>query len=119
MVQPTSIRRPKPAAPEHLGQSEAELYEQITRAYGLKDEASLKILEEGLKSLQIARECNEAIREQGRIVYEGRDDAGRGIGKQKLNPLCNLERDSRSAFLVAMKMLNLEMPRVLTRRQVW
>jgi hypothetical protein len=119
MVQPMPIRAAKPTVPTHLAQEEAELYASITRAYGLKDEAALVILEEGLRSLQIARECNEEIRLQGRIVFEGRDDAGRGIGRQKLNPLCNLERDSRAAFLTAMRQLNLELPRTLTKRQAW
>jgi hypothetical protein len=119
MVQPMPIRPAKPAIPMHLALEEAELYAQIVRAYGLRDEAALKILEEGLRSLQIARECNEEIRLQGRIVFEGRDDAGRGIGRQKLNPLCNLERDSRAAFLTAMRQLNLELPKTLTKRQAW
>jgi hypothetical protein len=119
MVQPMPIRTTKSMVPAHLAKQEAELYAQIVRAYGLRDEAALKILEEGLRSLQIARECNEEIRVQGRIVFEGRDDAGRGIGKQKLNPLCNLERDSRAAFLTAMRQLNLESPKTLTKRQAW
>jgi hypothetical protein len=70
MVQPMPIRPAKPTIPMHLADEEAALYAQITRAYGLKDEAALKILEEGLRSLQIARECNEEIRLQGRIVLK-------------------------------------------------
>ena len=90
------------------------------KAYGIKDEAAQKILEEGLRSLQIARECAAEIKLQGRIVWDGRDDAGRGIGKQKLNPLCNLERDSRAAFLGALRLLNLECPKnLMTKRQTW
>jgi hypothetical protein len=71
MVQTASIRPLKPVTPKDFGESEAELYGQIVRAYGLRDEASLKILEEGLRSLQIARECNEMIRVQGRIIFDG------------------------------------------------
>jgi hypothetical protein len=119
VIQSTPIRPAKPTIPSYLAAEEAALYASITRAYGIKDEAALKILEEGLRSLQISRECNEEIRVQGRIVWDGRDDAGRGIGKQKLNPLCNLERDSRAAFLTAMRQLNLELPRTLTKRQAW
>jgi hypothetical protein len=120
MVQPMPIRPAKPEAPAHLAPEEAALYAQITRAYGIKDEAALKILEEGLRSLQIARECAAEIKLQGRIVWDGRDDAGRGIGKQKLNPLCNLERDSRAAFLGALRLLNLECPKnLMTKRQTW
>jgi hypothetical protein len=118
MVQPMPIRPAKPTIPMHLASEEAELYAQIVRAYGLRD-AALKILEEGLRSLQISCECAEEIRVQGRIVFDGRDDTGRGIGKLKLNPLCNLERDSRAAFLTAMRQLNLELPRTLTKRQAW
>ncbi len=51
MVQPTPIRPAKPMIPSHLAPEEAELYAQITRAYGIKDEAAQKILEEGLRSL--------------------------------------------------------------------
>jgi hypothetical protein len=120
MVQPMPIRPAKPEAPAHLAPEEAALYAQITRAYGIKDEAAQKILEEGLRSLQIARECAAEIKLQGRIVWDGRDDAGRGIGKQKLNPLCNLERDSRAAFLGALRLLNLECPKnLMTKRQTW
>jgi hypothetical protein len=38
MAQPTPLRPTKSAAPVHLAAEEAELYGQIVRAYGLRDE---------------------------------------------------------------------------------
>src|SRR5262249_52955347 len=47
-------------APAHLGREEAALYSQIVRSYQLHgDEVSLRILEEGLASLQRARLARE------------------------------------------------------------
>jgi hypothetical protein len=110
-----------PAAAANLGKSERGLYQQLTRDYGLaNNQAALNIPTEGLTSLTIARECHEQIERDGRIIFDGRDDAGRGIGKQRLNPLVNVERDARAAFLTAMRMLGLDLGSGAgTKRSAW
>jgi hypothetical protein len=108
--------------PAHLGPAEQRLYVDIVRNYGLSgNEVALRILSEALTSLTIAGECHEQIKTEGRIVFDATGPNGEGIGKRKMNPLCVVERDARSAFMVGMKMLNLELvPKsAMSRKQVW
>jgi hypothetical protein len=66
----------------------------------------LAILNEALTSLKIARECHEQIGRDGRTYLVA--------GMPRVHPLCAIERDARSAFLVGMKTLNLELPKTAT-----
>jgi hypothetical protein len=112
MAQPTPLRPTKSAAPVHLAAEEAELYGQIVRAYGLRDEVSLKILEEACGSLQRARLARESIDRDGMTFADSK-------GKPKPHPLLVVERDSRAAALAAFRQLNLELPRTLSKRSAW
>jgi hypothetical protein len=113
MPQPTPLSRSKPAAPEYLGPEERSLFDEIIRAYGLRDEVSLKILSEALASLQRARLAREAIDAEGMTFLDDK-------GQPKGHPLLVVERDSRAAALSAFRQLNLELgPRITTKRQVW
>jgi hypothetical protein len=117
MPQPTPFRRKIQAAlrsevtPDHLGDEESALYEQIVRAYHLSDEVSRRILAEGLTSLQTARLCRETIAQQGLTVKSQR-------GAIRAHPLLTVERDSRAAALSAFKQLNLELPH-LGKKPQW
>jgi hypothetical protein len=103
MAQPTPLHPAKPSIPAPLVDGpEGELYATLVRSYGLRDAASLAILSEALTSLKIARECHEQIARDGRTHLVA--------GTPRLHPLCAVERDARSAFLVGMKTLNLELP---------
>lgn len=104
MPQPTPLHPAKPSIPTPLADGpEAELYATLVRSYGLRDAASLAILTEALTSLKIARECHEQIATEGRTHLVD--------GKPKPHPLLAVERDARSAFLVGMRTLNLELPK--------
>jgi hypothetical protein len=104
MAQPTLLRPVKPSVPASLVDGpEGELYATLVRSYGLRDAASLAILTEALTSLKIARECHEQIARDGRTHLVA--------GTPRIHPLCVVERDARSAFLVGMKTLNLELPK--------
>jgi hypothetical protein len=88
-------------------------YSQIVRAYGLRDEVSLRILEEACASLQRARMARETIDREGMTFPDAK-------GNPKMHPACVVERDSRAAALAAFRQLNLELPRISTnKRQVW
>jgi hypothetical protein len=107
MPQPTPFRPAKPTIPACLADGpEGELYATLVRSYGLRDAASLAILNEALTSLKIARECHEQIAKDGRTHLVA--------GTPRVHPLCAIERDARSAFLVGMKTLNLELPKSAT-----
>jgi hypothetical protein len=107
MASPTLLPRAKPTTPACLADGpEGELYATLVRSYGLRDAASLTILTEALTSLKIARECHEQLSKDGRTY--------RVAGQPRVHPLCAIERDARSAFLVGMKTLNLELPKTAT-----
>jgi hypothetical protein len=94
----------KPSIPACLADGpEGELYATLVRSYGLKDAASVAILTEALTSLKIARRCYEQLEREGRTYLVA--------GTPRVHPLVAAERDARSAFLVGLKMLNLELPR--------
>jgi hypothetical protein len=101
---PMPLRLAKISVPDHLGPQEAKLFLQIVRNYDLRDEVSLCILEEGLASLQRARLAREQIAREG-LTFTDKH------GQPRLNPACNVERDSRAAALSAFRQLNLELPR--------
>jgi hypothetical protein len=102
-AQPTPFRPAKPSIPASLAEGpEGELYVTLVRSYGLRDAASLAILTEALISLKIARECHAQLARDGRTYLVA--------GMPRVHPLCAIERDARSAFLVGMRTLNLELP---------
>jgi hypothetical protein len=103
MAQPTPFRTVKPSVPTCLADGpEGELYSTLVRSYGLRDAASLAILSETLISLKISRECHEQLARDGRTYLVA--------GMPRVHPLCAIERDARSAFLVGMRALNFELP---------
>jgi phage terminase small subunit len=115
MVSPTPLRpklKPSNGAPSHLAKVEADLFARIVRSYGLHDEVSRQILEEGLTSLQRAREARETIDREG-VSFRDR------WGQIKANPVCAIERDARAAALSAFRQLNLEMLRPKSKEIDW
>ena len=112
MTAPTPLRPTKSDAPAHLAREEAALYLQVARNYGLRDEISLKILEEAMASLQRARKARETIDKEGMTFLDGKD-------KPKPHPLLVVERDARAAALSAFRQLNLELPKSTNKRQLW
>jgi hypothetical protein len=112
MPAPVALKPAKSAVPSHLGKAEAELYAQVCRAFDMRDEVSLAILEEGLSSLQRCRLARETI-DRGGMVFEDK-------GRPKAHPLLPVERDSRAAALQAFKQLGLELPHsVGSKRSTW
>src|SRR4051794_32695066 len=112
MAAPTPIHAIKSDAPSHLGREEAALFNQIARSYGLRDEVSLRILEEGMASLQRARKAREVIDKDGMTFRDSK-------GQPRNHPLLFVERDARAAALSAFRQLNLELPRSTNKRQLW
>jgi hypothetical protein len=111
MPQPTPLPSRSRDIPDHLGREESALYAQIVKSYGLHDEVSQRILEEGLASLQRARLARETIAKDGMTVRDAKKQL-------KPHPLLTTERDSRAAALAAFKQLNLELPRI-AKKTAW
>jgi hypothetical protein len=63
--------------PGHLAKQEAALFDNVARAYYLRDEVSLRILAEAMPSLQRARKAREAIDKDGMTSSTARRSLGR------------------------------------------
>jgi Phage terminase, small subunit len=103
-ARPIPLPAAKHAVPAHLNAPEAALYGDIVKSYGLRDTASLKILEEACASLQRARLAREQIEREGMTFLDTKN-------QPKMHPCCAVERDARHAALAAFRQLNLELPR--------
>lgn len=70
--------------------------------YGIDDDAGLLLLQTALEAFDRMRQCQKAIRKDGAQVKDRFDQL-------KPHPLLNVERDSRSQMLAALKQLNLDL----------
>lgn len=98
---------PRPGAkaaksPAHLNAPERVLWRQLLSAHRFDDAASLALLRTAMEAHMRARRCREAIDRDGEAVSDR-------FGQTKSHPLLPAERDARSAFLAAMKLLGLDM----------
>ena len=70
--------------------------------YGIADPAGLALLATAAECLDRMRAAQRAIKKHGEIVLDC-------YGAPKLNPACNLEKDSRAGMLAAFRALNLDL----------
>jgi len=91
----------KPKAPGHLSKEAKSLWQQLTDEYGISDSAGLAILKTGLEAYDRAGSARQQIDSEGLSIFDK-------FGQQKAHPLIPVERDSRAAFLSAMKQLNFD-----------
>src|SRR5215211_3584357 len=98
IVAPRVFHPAKAGAPNALAPSEADLFRTIIRDYRIHDEVSLRIIEEGLLSLQRAREAREQIDKDGLTFVDKH-------GQPRVHPLLAVERDARAAALAAFRQL--------------
>lgn len=87
--------------PKHLSKESKKIFRSIVSDYGIYDEAGLKILQAALEAFDRAQAARVAIDEQGMTIKDK-------FGQIKPHPLLANERDSRAAFLAALKALNLD-----------
>lgn len=95
-------RRPTPAPPKHLETPERTLWRDLLATYRLDDAGALALLRTALEAHQRARHCRQAIDKDGEAVRDR-------FEQLKPHPLLAAERDARSAFLAAMRVLNLDL----------
>jgi phage terminase small subunit len=104
MTKPAKLRRsPRdlPRAPAHLEPPEAKLWRAIVTDFEFRDAASIALLAAALEARQRSRRCREVVDRDGEAVQDR-------FGQTKPHPLLMAERDARSAFLAAMRVLNLD-----------
>jgi len=101
MTEPARIhRRSAPSAPEHLSDEARALWDEVLASFELETHHRA-ILASGLEALDRMRQAQEAIASDGAYV-EGR------FG-MKAHPAIAVERDSRTAFLRAVRELGLDL----------
>lgn len=73
----------------------------MTSEFEIADDAGLLLLQTGLEAFDRMRSCQAAIKTDGEQVEDR-------FGQWKAHPLLATERDARSAMLLALKHLNLD-----------
>ena len=102
MNEPVCLRRPTPReAPTHLSDESAAWWAEVPEAFELEAH-HFAILERACEAMDRLRQAQDAIGRDG-ITVEGR------FGP-KAHPAISIERDSRTAFLRAVRELGLDMP---------
>jgi hypothetical protein len=86
---------------KHLEAPERRLFRDFCASEDFSDVYSQKILLTALEAHQRARKAREIIDQEGMCVTDK-------WNQRKPHPMLITERDSRSAFLTAMKMLNID-----------
>ncbi len=86
---------------KHLEPPERKLFREFCDSGDFSDTYSQKLLLTAMEAHQRARKARETIDIDGMCTLDK-------WGQKKSHPLLTVERDSRSAFLTAMKMLNID-----------
>ena len=89
-------------APAGLSKESQRWWRNIQREYRITDPGGLLILLTAMESLDRLRDAQAAIKANG-ACFKDR------WGQIKVNPMCVVEKDSRSAFYTGLKALNLDL----------
>jgi P27 family predicted phage terminase small subunit len=94
-----------PTPPGHLSAASKRLWKAILEDWPISDRAHLALLQTALESRDRAERCRRQIDKAGETVQDR-------FGQTKPHPLLTAERDSRSAFITAVKALGLDPEKV-------
>lgn len=86
---------------EKIKKEAKKLKKSILSEFDISDRGGLEILDRAIESFCRMREAEAIIEKEGLTVVNR-------FGEKKENPCLNTERKARSQFLLAMKMLNLD-----------
>jgi len=100
-VKKTARNNGLPKPPKALSVAAKRLWRGLVEEYALDDVAALAILEAGLQSFDRAATAKLLLDRDGPTVTDRWD-------QQKAHPAASVERDSRAAWLAALRQLNLD-----------
>jgi P27 family predicted phage terminase small subunit len=89
-------------APARLSKESQRWWRKIQQEYQITDPGGLLILLTAMESLDRLRDAQAAIETHGACIQDR-------FGVIKQNPMCNVERDSRTAFYAGLRALNLDL----------
>ena len=95
-------RSPIPPAPKHLSAEGKRLWRDLVQEYGVTDSAGLAILAAGLEAHDRMREAQATLARDGATVKDR-------FGQVQVHVAVRIERDSRSAWLAALKSMNFDL----------
>lgn len=98
---PERRRNGLPRAPVGLSSAAKRLWRGLVQEYALDDVAALAILTAGLEAYDRAASAKVLLDRDGPTVTDRWD-------QQKAHPAASVERDSRAAWMAALKQLNLD-----------
>ena len=90
------------SAPKHLSAEAKRIWKDILQEYAIDDSAGLRILQAACEAYDRAQTAREKIKVEGMTHIDR-------WGQTKPHVLLPIERDSRAAFLAALKQLNLDL----------
>jgi P27 family predicted phage terminase small subunit len=93
----------RPTPPGHLSKTSKALWNEVVAAFVLEP-AALAILTAGLEARDRCDQAKAVVQEKGVVIVDR-------WGQLRTNPATTVERDSRAAFLHAMKQIGLDLPR--------
>jgi P27 family predicted phage terminase small subunit len=93
------LRKP---APKNLSAEARKLWRSLCDEYGVDDAAGLAILAAGLEAHDRMREAQRAIKRDG-ATFRDR------FNQLQAHPAVRIERDSRAAWLSALRQLNFDL----------
>ena len=90
------------AAPTGLSATARRWWQKLRTEYQIDDAAGLLLLEQALRCFDRAEGARRVLDREGVTTEDSR-------GRPKSHPACQVERDSRSGLLAALKALNLDL----------
>ena len=100
-----------PRPPTQLSREARSLWRRLVADYGIEDAGGCAILQQACEALDRLRQAQGAIAEDGPVLRDR-------FGQAKPHPMLTTERDSRSAFLQAIRALGLDIE-PLKDRPAW
>jgi hypothetical protein len=94
------MKRTASAALRQLSGESQRLFRTLCQEYGIVDTGGIEVLLSGLTSLDLAREAESRIRQDGPVLPDR-------WGQLKVHPLHAAARDHRAAWQQALRNLNL------------
>lgn len=88
--------------PKGLSKQAGVWWKKILNEYEIDDEAGFIILQTALEAFDRMKEAQRIITKQGLTITDR-------FGQIRAHPLCTVERDARSQFLLSIKALNLDL----------
>lgn len=92
----------KEIKPQGLSKEAKTIWKNIINEFEISDKAGLLILKTALEAFDRMRQAQRIIDKQGLTITDR-------FGQIRAHPLCPIERDARSQFLLSIKALNLDL----------